>query len=174
MVTMFVSGTGFRKQLNSPKNMRHYIKEVVSNPVMDRNGKVIQFEVIGQDFGVLSLDENDPVQNQLIEDLDKLREQRTGGIVPCTADEKSQKKSQYPWQPSASQSEPTLRVFQDQLKTSSRKNGAVEVSHPVTAPPVQPVAVTPAVQPQGEPPVVPTPKFKPRTARLKRPAPEAA
>jgi hypothetical protein len=156
--------------------MRHYIKEVVSNPVLDRNGKAIQWETIGQDYGILTLDENDPVQQQLIEDLDKLREQKTGGIVPCTEDEQRQKKLQYPWQPSVSPSEPTLRVFQDQLKASSRKSGVAEVSQPVTAPPVQPVAVTPTMPPAAieEPPKVLTPKFKPRMGRVSRPTPTAA
>lgn len=160
--------------------LKYFLKEIVSNPVLSRHGKQIPFEVFGGDWGGIVLDESNPSSQELIEDLNKLREARTGGIIPSNEADYGRKKSEWPYQPSASQYETALRVFQS--PQPSQNPGVAAAASPVPVPPTTPLPNPVIVENPSPAPVVPTtepPKdgiknFKPRVGRVgKKAAPVA-
>lgn len=88
---------------------RFFQKESISNPILDRKGKVIPFESLAQDMGVIALDTTS--QADLIADLEDYAKRQVGGVVPLSSEaEYDDLKKKLPWQPSASPSE-QLRVM---------------------------------------------------------------
>jgi len=140
--------------------MRHYLKEIHSNGIMDRNGKYIQFDLLGGDYGGLEIDETKPENAQLIEDLEKFCNDRVGGVMRSSAEELKKNASLPRWQLSASPSEP-LQVAPS--TTDRPRVGGVAADKPAPAPVVVQQEQAP-VQPSPLVPVAPN-GFKPRRGR---------
>ena len=162
-----------------------YLKELVNNPVLDRNGRKIPFEVLGGDFGGLTVD--DASNPQLVEDLDKMVKKRAGGVMVSTEAELAEKKSLPVYKPSVSLSDP-LTVFQPQRPTplNPRPNPnepaavAEFVPSTVPTPTIHPLAAmdllkgaTPPPAASQEPPKVAV-EVKPRTGRIGKPPAKTA
>lgn len=91
----------------------YFLKELVSNPFLGPEGKQVQFEVLGQDFGVIALQPG--TDDLLIASLREANKRRIGGIVEISLTEYEQKKKEFPYKPFGTQLEP-LRVFGDPFK----------------------------------------------------------
>lgn len=151
--------------------MRYFLKEIPEMPVYDRHGAKVPFTVIGGGYGHLALDE--ATQSELIEDLDKLRATKKGGVLAATEAEVAQKKIQHPLRPSASPSK-MLAVAPDRNRGFKPNPVAPVAAAEVrvhTGPPVVPVTA-PAPRLQAAPEAVQPKGFKPRMGKAKK-TPEA-
>lgn len=141
---------------------RYYLKELVSRPVLDRNGKQIPFEEYGGDYGGITL--NTELSPELIEDLDKMCADHVGGVVRSSEDEQRVKKSLPKHQPPPD-GRSEIRVFNPPKPNPHPPGGAAAaVNTPI--PPLSPMPRTDAPPPSAtqEPPPAPV-KFNPRVGR---------
>lgn len=144
----------------------YYLKENISNVFNDRNGRPFPFQSLAQEYGVLELEDADPAQKEIMQDLEALRAQRIGGILRISQAEYESKKKNMPWRPSASRSD-LLEMAPPRFNPVPPRGAAVAAA-PVSQQPIippQPVPPTPQPHANGEPP---KPAFKPRTARPKK------
>lgn len=140
--------------------MRHLKKELLTNSIKF-NGKIIAFEAIGQNNGVIALDESQDAA--LIAELDRLADARKMGVVRISAEiyDSLKKKAR------SILSRPPQGVFGGKLRVFDNTKTLVQnkpsESFAATA------AIEPAAPPIPEGPVhIPPPKskFVARMARL--------
>lgn len=134
--------------------MKYFLKENVGSHLLDKNGRPFPFETLGGGYGVIALDEANPDQNSQAEQLQKIANSHTLGIVSITEGEYGSKKREYPFTPSVMRYD-EVRVFNPPRNLPAPAGNVAAVSAPASAP--QPIIPTEA------PPVV---AFKPRQGRL--------
>ena len=76
--------------------IRSFFKEMASNPVLDKQGKPIQWQIIGEDYGILTLDGANVEQKAVIEVLDTYAKGRIGGVVVSTPEQNDELKKKFP------------------------------------------------------------------------------
>jgi hypothetical protein len=138
---------------------KYFLKEIASNVVTDRNGRPIQFQNIGGDYGVLALDDADVGLEPILTSLTALANQHMRGVVAITEGEYSAKKAAFPYNPPVQTSQ-SLRVFNPQRNPLSPGDNAAAAN----GKPDFVIGQPPVVIPTEPPPAVPA--FKPRQGRL--------
>lgn len=91
--------------------MKHYRKSNPGNRLIGLNGKLINFERLGDGgLGVLALDETKEEQALIAKSLDDYAGQHLGGVTPITAEEYEALKKNPPQTKVPKSGEPALRI----------------------------------------------------------------
>lgn len=117
--------------------MKHFLKEIVQTGLRGANGKIIVWEKLAQNFGVLALADGDP--NVAI--LNDFAERKVGGVAAITPEQYEDYKKKLPYVPPPPKPS-EIQIFDMNLPQSKRSPAAV------TPPP--PPAMTPPPDPKAE------------------------
>lgn len=121
-------------------------KKIFSNAFIV-GGKRAPFEHIGDNQGVLVLDDADPNNKEMIDGLTDAAKQGRGGVLKITEQEYGDLKKKLPWDRSRSESQ--------------KRNQLLGVTPPLQKPRPKPVVADPAVPVRNNPPAPPFEKGGP-------------
>ena len=115
--------------------MKHFLKEIVQTGLRGANGKIIVWEKLAQNFGVLALEDGDP--NVAI--LNDFSERKVGGVAAITAEQYEDYKKKLPYVPPPPKPS-EIQIFDMNLPQSKRSPAAVTPPPPAMTPPPDPKA----------------------------------
>jgi hypothetical protein len=157
--------------------IKYFLKELVNNPVLDSKGKRIQFEAFGGETGLLALDDTNPDQKPLADELTKMI--GTLGILSIGQAEYERVKKKTDWKTFAPQSEMLRPVKPFNPVQANPDTGSIQFQRPpghqhtnvadgsrMAAVPAAPVTQLPPAVANGETPP-PAASFKPRVGRAR-------
>ena len=78
---------------NPSPALSYFLKANLANPILVK-GKAVPFEHIGNNWGVIALDQNKPEDRDAIEFMNGLTARGVGGVSKLSAEQYAQKKSQ--------------------------------------------------------------------------------
>lgn len=170
--------------------MKHFLKEIVQTPVRTHGpeGKIVVWEKLGQNYGVLALEDNDPK----VAFLTDLAGKHVGGVSVITAEQYDEFKKKLPYVPPKPKPQQEIRLMDLNLPKSKRS--PAPQAPPVLTPPPDPLqehvraataralaanaaakesATSAADAGTSEAPAAAPEYFKPRVGRPKLPKPES-
>ena len=111
--------------------MKHFLKEIVQTGLRGANGKIIVWEKLAQNFGVLALADGDP--NVAI--LNDFAERKVGGVAAITPEQYEDYKKKLPYAPPPPKPS-EIKIFDMNLQPSKRSpEPAMPPPQPMTPPP---------------------------------------
>lgn len=159
---------------NPTPSLSYFLKANLANPVLVK-GKAVAFEHIGNNWGVIALDQNKPEDRDAIEFMNALTAKGIGGVTKISAEQYTQKKSQAVLTPSGRPKE-WLRQRPSGPQKRRDLTRPVAIPQPAAAPAVKKLEAPPltaapessliAENFSGAEPVVDA--FRPPTRRISR------
>jgi hypothetical protein len=110
--------------------MKYFLKEIIQTPLrtLGPNGKIVVWEKLAQNYGVLALADDDPTA----EFLAGLAARHVGGVSVITAEQYDEYKKKLPYVPPPPKPQLEVRVLDMNLPKSKKSPGA-------PAPPIAPL-----------------------------------
>lgn len=138
---------------------QYFKKELIVNTFVSSKGIPVQFESVGNNRGVIVLDDEKPEEAALIADLNLAAEKHRGGIVKLNAPQAEELKKNSPHSRSSKPSgqKERLKIYPTVLHSSADRKNA-KAAEPSAAP---------AAEPRKKEPVPPPTGFVPAAMRVK-------